>query len=421
MKIGGKKTKNQGYKTESTVQFTAEKIIENAFNLRATDIHIEPHEDFTLVRFRIHGTLKNFQKLPQNYAKKLAKHFKFIGNLDFSEKNFMQTASIKHGKARIRISITPTFLGEKITLRLLSTKSRIRTLQEVGLWGDNLRLVRQALNQPHGIIFTIGQGKNNTNFALLNEVLSDDKNIVTVENHIEKSIPKINQTEVKSRIGVDYYIAAKAALSQNPDIILIDNLQDLKTANLIFEASRSKLIIASLPVKKSSEVIPYLEFLGIPSFMIATNILAIINQTLIRTVSQNAIEFRKINKTESKVLLNEFNTTINTIHNLEKLAQKEFKNKKIHSSAESILEISQVREGLEESGYIGVTGIFEVISLINNKLGNELQNLIIHSASPVEIEDLLKGNNFPTIKIDGLIKSLQGQTSLKEIMRRTGY
>mgnify|MGYP000849437399 CR=1 FL=1 len=421
MKIGGKKIKNQGYETELTVQFTAEKIIENAFNLRATDIHIEPHEDFTLVRFRIHGTLKNFQKLPQKYAKKLAKHFKFIGNLDFSEKNFMQTASIKYGKARIRISIVPTFLGEKTTLRLLSTKSRVRTLQEIGLWGDNLRLVRQALNQPHGIIFTIGQGKNNTNFALLNELLSDEKNVVTVANHIEKSIPKINQTEVKPRLGVDYYIATKAALSQNPDIILIDNLQDAKTANLIFEASRNKLIITSLPVKKTSEVIPYLEFLGIPSFMIATNILAIISQTLIRTTSQNTIEFRKINKTESKVLLNEFNTDINLIHNLEKLAQKEFQNKKIHSSSETILEIPQIKNEFIDSGFTGATGIFEVVSLINNKLGKELQSLIIYSPSPADIEELLKNNNFPTMRVDGLVKSLQGQTSLKEIMRQTGY
>lgn len=421
MKKGGKNVR-QGYKTEKSVEFIAEKIIENALNLKASDVHIEPREDYTLIRFRIHGSLRDFEKLPKDHAKKLAKHFKSVGGLDFSEKVFAQSMSFKHGNCRIRASISPTFLGEKTTLRLLSAKSRVRSLEEIGLFGDNLRRVRQAIRQPHGIIFTLGKGKNNTNFALLKEIISSEKNVVTVENHIEKSIAEINQTEINQRIGLDYYHATKAALNQNPDVILIDNLQDPKTAELIFDAAtRGKLIIASLPISKTSEVIPYLEFLKVPNFLLSTNILLIISQILVRTASENALEFKKINKIESRVILKEFQTDINQLHSLEKSAKKFLGGDKIHTSDSAILEIPQIKPELSEIGFTGITGIFEVLSLIDGKIGKDFKKLIASSPNSSEIEEFLEENNFTTLKIDGLIKSLRGKTSLKEIMRKTGY
>ena len=418
MKRGGEKS---SYKSDKAVEFTVEKIIENALNLRATDVHIEPREDSTLVRFRIHGALRDIEKLPKTYSQKLAKHFKFLGDLDFSEKNFAQTAQIKHGNSNIRVSIAPTFLGEKITLRVLSAKSRVRTLEEIGIWGENLRLIQQALRQPHGIIFTIGQGKNNTNFALINELVSSEKNIVTVEKHIEKAIPNLNQTSVNPRIGLDCFRATQSALNQNPDVIMVDDVRDSKTAELLFDAAaRGKLVIASVPVQHISEVIPYLEFLGIPNFLLATNILAVVSQKLVRTAAKTALEFRKINKTESQVLANEFKIQIPTIHELEKAATKHF-GEKTHTSELSILEIPQMKSEFSEIGFTGVTGIFEVMSFIEGKFGRELRNLVAHSPNSAEIEDFLDENSFVSLKTDGLLKALQGQTTVREIMRRTGF
>lgn len=422
MKNGGKNLKKTGYESEKSVTFLAEKIIENALNLRATDVHIEPREDHTLVRFRIHGTLQDFEKLPPIYSKKLAKHFKSLGELDFGEKIFSQTAKIKHGKANIRISVSPTFLGEKITLRVMSAKHKVRSLEEIGLWGDNLRRVRQAIRQPSGILITIGAGKNNTNFAILNEIISSEKNIVTVEKHIEKGISKINQTEVKPRIGLDYPQATKAALSQNPDVILIDDLRDKKTAELAFDASsRGKFVIISLPVQKTSEAIPYLEFLGVPSFMIATNVLAIISQKLIRTVSPQAVVFQKINKTESKVLLNEFKISASHLNNLEKSAKKYFEGKKLRTNQDLIVEIPVIDEKFAKTAFIGLTGIFEVVSFLDGKFGRELKNLVSLKPNSAEIEDFLEDFDFSTLKIDGIVKALQGQTTIKEVIRQTGY
>ena len=312
-------------------------------------------------------------------------------------------------------------MGEKITLRVLSAKSRVRTLEEIGIWGENLRLIQQALRQPHGIIFTIGQGKNNTNFALINELVSSEKNIVTVEKHIEKAIPNLNQTSVNPRIGLDYFRATQSALNQNPDVIMVDDVRDPKTAELLFDAAaRGKLVVASVPVQHISEVIPYLEFLGIPNFLLATNILAVVSQKIVRTTTKTALEFRKINKTESQVLANEFKVQIPAIHELEKAAAKHF-GEKTHTSELSILEIPQMKSEFSEIGFTGVTGIFEVMSFIDGKFGRELRNLVAHSPNSAEIEDFLDENNFVSLKTDGLLKALQGQTTVREIMRRTGF
>ena len=247
MKEGGKISKIKDIKFENSVKFAAESIIENALNLHATDVHIEPREDLTLVRFRINGVLKTVNEFSKDFLPKLAKYFKHLGGLNFSEKTFPQSATVRHGEARIRISTTPVFLGEKVTLRLIRARKSVRKLNEIGLWGENLQQIQQILRQPRGIIFTIGEGNNTTNFSILNELNSSEKNIVTIEKNIEKTIPGINQTEISPRIGLDYFEMTKSALSQNPDILYIDNLKDSKTAELIFDASmRGKFIISEL-------------------------------------------------------------------------------------------------------------------------------------------------------------------------------
>lgn len=421
MKTGGENSK-KGYIVEENIKFIAEKLIENALNLHATDIHIEPRENHTLVRFRIHGNLQNFEKLPIIHSKKLAKYFKFLANLDFSEKNFTQISNIKYGKSNIRVSISPTFLGEKITLRVMSTKHKVRSLEEIGLWGNNLQQVRQILRQPSGVLITIGDGKNNTNFSILNDMISDEKNIVTVEKHIEKAIPEINQIEVKERIGINYTQATSAAFSQNPDVVLVDDLRDSKTAQIIFnEANRGKFIILSLPVQKISDVIPYLEFLGVPNFLISTSLLGIVSQKLIRTTSPKAIKFEKISKKESQALLNQLKINPMILNNVEKTAKEYFDNFKIKTTQESIIEIPTINESIGDSGFIGVTAIFEVISLVNGKFGRDFKNLINSNPNSAEIEDFLEDSNFSNLKIDGIIKALQGKTTIKEVISRTGY
>lgn len=424
MKEGGKISKIKEIKFENSVKFAAESIIENALNLHATDVHIEPREDSTLVRFRINGVLKTVNEFSKDFLPKLAKYFKHLGGLNFSEKTFPQSATVRHGEARIRISITPVFLGEKVTLRLIRARKSVRKLNEVGLWGENLQQIQQILRQPRGIVFTIGEGNNTTNFSILNELNSSEKNIVTIEKNIEKTIPGINQTEINPRIGLDYFEMTKSALSQNPDILYIDNLKDSKTAELIFDASmRGKFIIASLPVQKISEIIPFLNYLGIEPFLISVNVLGMISQTLIRTVSKKAISKTKILKEESSLILQEFKTTGAKIHQLEKdFRDKVHPKNKLSTSSNAILELPIVRKKENyELAFSGNTAIFEVLSLINGEISKEIKNLTKIKPTSVEIEEILSTNNFRNMKLDGLAKVLQNETILPELMRKTGF
>lgn len=424
MKNGGNSSKIKEVKFEKTIEFTAESIIENALNLHATDVHIEPRENSVLVRFRIGGVLKNMSEIPKKDFPKITKYFKSLAGLNFSEKTFPQSSTIHYGEARIRISTTPVFLGEKITLRLMRARKYVRKLNEIGLWGENLRAVEQILRQPRGIVFTVGDGSNTTNFSILNELNSSEKNIVTIEKTIEKTITGINQTEINPKIGLGYFEMTKSALSQNPDIIYIDNLNDRKTAELIFDsAMRGKFIIASVPVRKTSEVIPFLNHLGIEPFLIIANVLGIISQTLMRTISKKSTVNVKISKEESSLILQEFNISPLRIHQLEKdFKNEKYPNNSLTTSSNSILNLPSIKKNISpEIAFSGTTGIFEVLSLIEGKISKEIKELIPVNPSSVEIEEILSINNFVNLRTDGLLKVLQKETVLSELMRRTGF
>lgn len=424
MENGGKNSKIKEVKFEKTIKFTAESIIENALNLHATDVHIEPRENSVLVRFRIGGVLKNMSELPKKDLPKITKYFKYLAGLNFSEKTFPQSATIHYGEARIRISTAPVFLGEKITLRLMRARKHVRKLNEIGLWGENLRSVEQILRQPRGIVFTVGDGSNTTNFSILNELNSSEKNIVTIEKTIEKTISGINQTEINPKIGLGYFEMTKSALSQNPDIIYIDSLNDRKTAELIFDsAMRGKFIIASVPVRKTSEVIPFLNHLGIEPFLIIANVLGIISQTLVRTISKKSIVSAKISKDESSLILQEFNVSPLRIHQLEKdfKSEKHSKNT-LATSSNSILNLPTIKKNISpDIAFAGTTGIFEVLDLLEGRISKEIKELIPVNPSSIEIEEILSANNFINLRIDGLLKVLQKETVLSELMRRTGF
>ena len=424
MKNGGNSSKIKEVKFEKTIKFTAESIIENALNLHATDVHIEPRESSVLVRFRIGGVLKNMSELPKKDLPKITKYFKSLAGLNFSEKTFPQSSTIHYGEARIRISTTPVFLGEKITLRLMRARKYVRKLNEIGLWGENLRAVEQILRQPRGIVFTVGDGSNTTNFSILNELNSSEKNIVTIEKTIEKTIAGINQTEINPKIGLGYFKMTKSALSQNPDILYIDNLNDRKTAELIFDsAMRGKFIIASVPVRKTSEVIPFLNHLGIEPFLIIANTLGIISQTLMRTISKKSTVNVKISKEESSLILQEFNISPLQIHQLEKdFKNEKYPNNSLATSSNSILNLPSIKKNISpEIAFSGTTGIFEVLSLLEGKISKEIKELIPVNPSSVEIEEILSMNNFVNLRTDGLLKVLQKETVLSELMRRTGF
>ncbi len=421
MKTGGNSKQTSAREiSEKATKYAAESIIENALNMHATDVHIEPRDGSTLVRFRIHGILRIINQLPAEISSQLTNYFKKLAGLDVREKNFSQVSTIFHGKARIRVSVSPVFGGEKITLRMIRARTSLRKLNEVGLWGENLRLVKQAIRQPRGMIFTVGDGKNTTNFAILNELNTSEKNIVTVENRIEKLLPGVNQIETKTKIGFTTFEATQAALNQNPDIIYIDELIDPRVAQLAVDAAmRGKLIIASLPIANASDVLPFLQSLGINPFLLSANTVAIIGQTLVRTTAPSALGQIKISKTESKTILNNFEVKADELHQLEKLAKKEIIPKnKISTNSEQVIALNILKSAEAQAGFIGSTGIFEIISFVDGKQGEQIKNFVLSAPNGPQIKSFAYKNGVVPLKVDGLIRVLRGETAIEELLRK---
>jgi type II secretory ATPase GspE/PulE/Tfp pilus assembly ATPase PilB-like protein len=347
--------------------------------------------------------LRVINQLPAEASPQLTKYFKKIAGLDVREKNFSQISTIFHGKARIRVSISPVFGGEKITLRMIRARTSLRKLNEIGLWGENLRLVRQAIRQPRGIIFTVGDGKNTTNFAILNELNTPEKNIVTIESRIEKLLPGVNQIEIKPKIGFTALEATQAALNQNPDIIYIDELVDPRVIQLAIDAAmRGKLIIASLPIANASDVLPFLQSLGVSPFLLSANTAVIIGQTLVRTTAPSALDQIKLSGTESSAILNNFEIKADEIHKLEKLAEKEIMPKnKISTNHEQITTLNILKSTQAQTGFIGSTGIFEVVSLIDGNQSDKIKNFVLSAPNGSQIRDFAYKNGVIPLKIDG--------------------
>lgn len=419
--------KKANVKTENdrAVKYAAEAIIENALNMHATDVHIEPRDGLTLIRLRVNGLLKVTNQLPADVSPKLVRHFKRLGGLNQREKNFPQTATIPHGKAKIRISTSPVVDGEKITLRLIRARTSLRSLDQIGLWGENLRLVRQAIRQPRGIIFTVGDGRNTTNFSILTELNSPEKNIVTVERQIEKVLPGANQTEIKPSIGLDYIQSTQAALNQNPDIIMVDEVATSFTAKLLFEASmRGKLIIASLPVPTAADVLPFLVNLDISPFIISANTNAIIGQTLVRSTSPSSMTSRKLKRNESSVILKEFETTSAEVFKLEKLARKYNlgTSSDLNSTKDYIDQLPELKNKTNDPSfdYVGSTGIFEIFSFINGDTADKLRDFALTQPSSTEVDNYARKIGITSLKLDGLVKNLRGLTTLEEVLRKAG-
>lgn len=421
MKTGGNSKQTSARETsEKATKYAAESIIENALNMHATDVHIEPRDGSTLIRFRIHGILKVINQLPAETSPQLTKYFKKLAGLDVREKNFSQISTIFHGKARIRVSISPVFGGEKITLRMIRARTSLRKLDEIGLWGENLRLVRQAIRQSRGIIFTVGDGKNTTNFAILNELNAPEKNIVTVENRIEKLLPGVNQIETKPKIGFTTFEATQAALNQNPDIIYIDELIDPRVIQLAIDAAmRGKLIVASLPIADASNVLPFLQSLGVNPFLLSANTAAIIGQTLLRTTAPSALDKIKLSKAESRAILNNFEIKADELNKLEKLAKKEIMpNNKTSTNSEQISTLNILKSTETQTGFIGSTGTFEVISFIDGKQGDKIKNFVLSAPNSTQIKAFAYKNGVIPLKIDGLIRVLRGETAIEELFRK---
>ncbi len=416
----------------SPIAQTVNLLLEYAIRSNASDVHIEPREDYIQVRYRIDGVLKEVNRLPRNVINALISRIKILSNLKIDERRVPQDGRFKikvAGKQyALRVSTLPVVDGEKVVMRILDESNQAVTLRELGYWGHSLEVISQALTEPNGMVLITGptgSGKSTSLFSILTTLNTPDVNISTVEDPVEYKIPGVNQTQTNPKAGMTFANGLRALLRQDPNIIMIGEIRDTETANLSVQAALTgHLVFSTLHTNNAATTLPRLLDMGIEPFLIASTIKAVVGQRLVRRLCMNCRQSYVPAKEEVDAVVRLFtlrsDETFAYIHTLESQAlnQQIGNNTPLSTSDTTITTLWKASpDGCEQcngTGFKGRIGIYEV-------LGSSvaLQKLIIGNATSIQIQDQAIAEGMITMQIDGLIKSLRGDTTIEEVLRVT--
>ncbi|MFA6389384.1 MAG: GspE/PulE family protein, partial [Patescibacteria group bacterium] len=273
-------------------------LLEYAIYEEASDIHIEPEEKDLIVRYRIDGILNTVMTLPKELQAGINARIKVLSNLKVDEHRLPQDGRFKISNAdykiSFRVSIIPTFDGEKIVLRLLNEKSQVLSLEQLGLQTRCLEMVKANLGKPQGMFLVTGptgSGKTTTLYTVLNMLNKPEVNISTIEDPIEYRMPHINQSQVNPKIGFTFAMGLRAFLRQDPNIIMVGEIRDSETAEIAVHAAMTgHLVLSTLHTNDAITTLPRLSEMGVPNFLVASTVNLIIAQRLVRKICPNCIQ-----------------------------------------------------------------------------------------------------------------------------------
>jgi len=376
-------------------------ILEFAIKARASDVHIEPQEDKTRVRYRIDGILHEKLILPKKIHEGVISRIKILSGMRIDEKRLPQDGrfNFRAGDQEIdlRISCLPTAHGEKIVMRLLKKTGGVPDLPELGLRGRALKNLEDSILRPHGIIIVCGptgSGKTTTLYSVLSRINTTRVNIITLEDPIEYQIPGVNQVQVNPAAGLTFASGLRSFLRQDPNIIMVGEIRDKETTELAIQASLTgHLVFSTLHTNDASSALPRLLDLGAEPFLLASSMTCIVAQRICRRVCPDCKE--------------EFKPPASVVEDIKNVLGKLFEDKK---------EIKLVRgkkcARCNNTGYLGRIGIFEVLP-ISEKIGR----LILERSAASAMEKQAFDEGMVTMKQDGYLKALEEITTLEEVIR----
>ncbi len=392
------------------------KILEYAVRTRASDVHIEPLENVTRVRYRIDGILEEKLRLDRQYHAALISRIKILSNMKIDEKRLPQdgrfTFKSEDGEVDLRISSLPTAHGEKIVMRLLSKSTKIPTLGELGLRGKALKNLEEAVLIPHGIILATGptgSGKTTTLYSLISRINTPKVNIVTLEDPIEYQMPGVNQVQINPQAGLTFASGLRSFLRQDPNIIMVGEIRDEETAELAIQASLTgHLVFSTIHTNSAAGALPRLIDMKAEPFLLASSMTAIIAQRVLRRVCDACKEpyvpdpavFADI-----KEVLGDFYSGF-VKSNPERVAEA----KKLGS--ELVLYKGKGCEKCGGIGYFGRIAIFEVLTV-----SGRIAKSIMERADAATIEKQASLEGMMLMKQDGYLKVLEGVTTIEEVIR----
>ena len=379
------------------------KIMYDALNQGASDIHIEPYEKEMRVRYRIDGVLYVKVNPPLKLRDAITSRVKIMAKLDIAEKRLPQDGRIKiktkhQGKVKeldFRVSVLPTLFGEKVVLRLLDKDNLKLDMTKLGLEPESLRTLEKAILKPYGMILVTGptgSGKTNTLYSAMSRINTPETNIITAEDPVEFNIPGINQVQMKEQIGLNFAAALRSFLRQDPNIILVGEVRDFETAEIAIKAALTgHLVLSTLHTNDAPSTINRLMNMGIEPFLVASSILLIAAQRLIRRICAECKEEYRVP--------------------LEALVDIGFTEEEAHK-----ITIYKGRgcQVCGNTGYKGRFGIFEVMEVTDS-----IRELILVGASAMEIRRKSIEEGMITLRASGLEKLRQGMTTIEEVLRES--
>ncbi len=381
-----------------------------AINSRASDVHIEPEKNIVRIRFRVDGVLRRIVEYPPNIHPAVVSRIKIMSNLKIDEQRIPQDGrsqvTTPDGREMdLRVSTLPTVNGEKVVMRLQDQSREIPDLPALGIEGSQLKFIEESLSLPNGIILTTGptgSGKTTTLYSCLNRLNKPEVNILTIEDPVEIQMNGLNQSQVHPDIDYTFAFGLRTALRQDPDIIMVGEIRDRETIDVAIEASLTgHLVLSTIHTNSAVETLTRIDNMGVPPFLITSTINTIIAQRLVRRICENCKE--ELKPDESTIALIK-----NALSDLPQSAD-------VDPALLQGLKFYHGRgcEQCDGVGYKGRVGLYEVLHMTN-----ELRRMILKRASSLDIEATAKEKSgMITLEQAGVIKALQGLTTLEEVYR----
>ena len=380
-------------------------ILRHALEGNASDVHIEAVSDKVKVRFRVDGVMYTSIVLPLTIHEAIVSRIKILTDMKIDEKRKPQDgrfeARIEGRDIDFRVSTFPSFFGEKVVIRILDRDKGVKTLEELGLSADHLKVVREMIARPFGLILLTGptgSGKTTTLYAMLKELDREANNVVSLEDPIEYNIEGVNQSQVRPEIGYDFASGLRTILRQDPDIIMVGEIRDKETAAMAIHAALTgHLVLSTLHTNNAAGVVPRLVDMGIDPYLISPTLLMVIGQRLVKKLCPDA--------KKEKLLEGAF----------KEITQNELKNMP-DEARKKITSFDKIYEGVSSPncpmGSKGRMGIFEVLYKTP-----ALESLILTKPSEQDILKESRKQGMITIKEDGLMKALNGLISFDEFLK----
>lgn len=370
-------------------------MISEAVNMRASDIHIEPFEDRVRVRYRIDGVLVERDNIPKRLQGAVMSRVKILAKIDIAERRRPQDGRIKVTVGTkdldLRVSVLPTNHGQSIVMRVLD-KGNIKVgLKQLGMAEDELRAINNLIRRPNGIVLVTGptgSGKTTTLYAALNDLNRPDRKIITAEDPVEYYLPGINQVEVKHNIGLDFARIIRAMLRQAPNVILVGEMRDSETAEMGIQASLTgHLVFSTLHTNDAPSAITRMVDMGVPSYLVASSVIAILAQRLVRVICPKC----KQPYQPSDAVLETAGIPLEVAKKATFMKGKGCGN-------------------CNKTGYRGRLGIYELMMMTPR-----VRELAFQNASSIDLRKAAIAQGMHTLYQDGINKAIRGLTTIEEV------